>query len=273
MPCKSFVSKVQLVPELQWAREVIDRQVQHMTRLVDDLLDVSRISRGKIELRKEQVELATVVNCAVEASRPLIEKRGHELTVTIPPEPIHLEADLTRLSQVLSNLLNNAAKYTDPGGHIWLTAEGQSDQVLIRVRDTGIGIPTEMLSRIFEMFKQVDRSLERSEGGLGIGLTLVQRLVEMHGGTVEAHSPGLGKGSEFVLRLPLALEAKSAKATKRSRPADLHWPRQLPYSGGGRQSGLCRQHRYTASHDGKRRPDGSRRFGSRGRGGEPFNRT
>ena len=189
------------VPELQWATDVIDRQVQQMTRLVDDLLDVSRITKGKIELRKERVELAAVVNSAVEASRPLIEKWGHELTVTIPPEPIHLEADPTRMAQVLSNLLNNAAKYTDQGGRIWLTAERQSDQVLIRVKDTGIGIPTEMLPRIFDMFTQVDRSLERSEGGLGIGLTLVQRLVEMHGGTVEARSDGPGKGSEFVVRL------------------------------------------------------------------------
>lgn len=194
------------VPELQWAREVIDRQVQQMTRLVDDLLDVSRISRGRIDLRKEQMELATVVSSAVEASRPLIEKWGHDLVVSVPPEPIHLEADLARLSQVLSNLLNNAAKYTNPGGRIWLTAERQSGQVLIRVRDTGIGIPKEMLGRIFEMFKQVDRSLDRAQGGLGIGLTLVQRLVEMHGGSIKAHSAGPGKGSEFVLRLPLALE-------------------------------------------------------------------
>ena len=178
-----FRAKGPPVPELQWATEVIDRQVQQMTRLVDDLLDVSRITRGKIELRKERVELATVVNSAVEASRPLIEKWGHELTVTIPPQPIHLEADPTRLAQVLLNLLNNAAKYTDQGGRIWLTAERQGDQVLIRVKDTGIGIPAEMLPRIFEMFTQVDRSLERSQGGLGIGLTLVQRLVEMHGGT------------------------------------------------------------------------------------------
>jgi PAS domain S-box-containing protein len=196
------------LPEVQWARDVIDRQVQQMTRLIDDLLDVSRITRGKIELRKEQVELATVVSSAVEASGPLIEKSGHQLIVMVPEEPVHLEADLTRLSQALSNLLNNAAKYTDRGGRIWLTAERQSDQVLIRVKDTGIGIATEMLPRIFEMFKQVDRSLERSEGGLGIGLTLVQRLVEMHGGTVEAHSSGLGKGSEFVLHLPAALEDK-----------------------------------------------------------------
>jgi CheY-like chemotaxis protein/two-component sensor histidine kinase len=197
------------LPELQWARDVIDRQVQQMTRLIDDLLDVSRITRGKIELRKEQVDLATVVSSAVEASRPLIEKWGHQLTVMIPEEPVHLDADLTRLSQALSNLLNNAAKYTDKGGQIWLTAERQSDHVLIRVKDTGIGIPTEMLPRIFEMFKQVDRSLERSEGGLGIGLTLVQRLVEMHGGSVEAHSPGVGQGSEFVLRLPLVAKSES----------------------------------------------------------------
>ncbi|MGH8759984.1 MAG: GAF domain-containing sensor histidine kinase [Burkholderiales bacterium] len=196
-------------PELQWAGEVIDRQVQQMTRLVDDLLDVSRITRGKIDLRKERVELAAVVKNAVEASRPLIEKCGHELTVTIPPEPIHLEADLTRLSQVLLNLLNNAAKYTHQGGRIWLTAERQSDhQMLIRVKDTGIGISAEMLPRIFDPFMQVDRSLERSEGGLGIGLTLVQRLVELHGGTVEARSTGPGKGSEFVLRFPVAVERK-----------------------------------------------------------------
>jgi CheY-like chemotaxis protein/two-component sensor histidine kinase len=202
------------VPELQWARDVIDRQVQQMTRLVDDLLDVSRISRGKIELRKEQVDLARVVSSAVEASRPLIEKWGHELTVTIPPEPLQLDADLTRLSQVLSNLLNNAAKYTDHGGRISLTAEQQNAQVVIRVKDTGIGIPPEMLQRIFEMFKQVDRSRERAEGGLGIGLTLVQRLVEMHGGSVEAHSPGPGQGSEFVLRLPLAFEVARPQAPK-----------------------------------------------------------
>jgi signal transduction histidine kinase len=196
------------VPELQWATEVIDRQVHQMTRLVDDLLEVSRITKGKIELRKERIELAVVVNSAVEASRPLIEKWGHELTVTIPPQPIQLEADPTRMAQVLSNLLNNAAKYMDQGGRIWVIAERQSDHVLIRVKDTGIGIPTEMLPRIFDMFTQVDRSLGRSEGGLGIGLTLVQRLVEMHGGTVEARSDGPGKGSEFVVRLAVAVEVK-----------------------------------------------------------------
>jgi len=205
------------VRELQWAREVIDRQVQQMTRLVDDLLDVSRITRGRIELREERVDLATVVNSAVETSSPLIHRQGHELTVTIPPEPIYLEADLTRLSQVLMNLLTNAAKYTNPGGHIWLTGDRQGDHLLIRVTDTGIGIAADMLPHVFEMFKQVDRSLARSEGGLGIGLTLVRQLVEMHGGTVEAHSPGLGKGSEFVLRLPVVSEVEEKPQTAAKR--------------------------------------------------------
>ena len=192
------------VPQLEWAREVIARQVHQMTRLVDDLLDVSRIAGGKLQLHKERVDLAAVVNSAVEASRPLLDRRGHEFTVVMPPQPVHVDADLTRLSQVLLNLLNNAAKYTDRGGRIGLTIEAAGDQVLVRVTDTGMGIPPEMLHRVFEMFTQVDRSLERSEGGLGIGLTLVQRLVELHGGTVEAHSAGTGKGSEFVVRLPRA---------------------------------------------------------------------
>jgi PAS domain S-box-containing protein len=194
------------IPALQSAIEMIDRQVHQMTRLVDDLLDMSRITRGKIELRKERVELAAIVKGAVEASRPLIDQRGHELTINIPPQPIHLEADLTRLSQVLMNLVNNAAKFIDGAGRISVTAERENGSVLIRVTDTGIGIPAGMLSRIFDMFTQVDRSLERSEGGLGLGLTLVHRLVEMHGGTVEARSEGPGKGSEFVVRLPVAAE-------------------------------------------------------------------
>lgn len=208
-----FRGKSPPVPELQWATEVIDRQVHQMTRLVDDLLDVSRITRGKIELRKERVELATLLNSAVEASRPLIEKWGHELTVTAPVQPVYLDADLTRLAQVLSNLLNNAAKYMDHGGRIWLTAERQSDFVVIRVKDAGIGIPAEMLPRIFDMFTQVDGSLERSQGGLGIGLTLVQRLVDMHGGAVEARSDGPGKGSEFLVRLPVAAAHKNREAS------------------------------------------------------------
>jgi PAS domain S-box-containing protein len=189
------------VPELQWAREVIDRQARQMARLVDDLLDVSRISQGKIVLRKERIELAAVVSSAVEASRPLMEKWGHELSVALPPEPVSVEADPTRLIQVLLNLLTNAAKYTNQGGRISLTAERQDDRVLIQVKDNGIGIPREMLPRIFDMFTQGERSMERPQGGLGIGLTLVKRLVELHGGTVQVHSDGPGTGSEFVVRL------------------------------------------------------------------------
>lgn len=199
-----------------WATEVIDRQVHQMTRLVDDLLDVSRITRGKIELRKERVELAEVLTNAVEASRPLIEKWGHELTLSVGDQPIALYADPTRLAQVFQNLLNNAAKYMDQGGHIWVSAERQDDRAVVRVLDTGIGIPPEMLPRIFDMFTQVDHSLDRAEGGLGLGLTLVQRLVEMHGGSVSAHSEGLGQGSEFVVRLPFASNAQIGEF----KPAD-----------------------------------------------------
>ena len=191
-------------PELDWARAVIERQAEQMTRLVDDLLDVSRITTGRIELRKQPVDLIELVKTALEASRPIIEKAGHELKILIPPEPIPLDADPTRVAQILMNLLNNAAKYTPPGGRIELAARVERDFVEIRVRDNGIGIPAEMLPRVFEMFTQVDRSLERSQGGLGIGLTLVRRLVELHGGSVEARSDGPGTGSEFLVRLPVA---------------------------------------------------------------------
>jgi CheY-like chemotaxis protein/two-component sensor histidine kinase len=177
-----------------------------MVRLVDDLLDVSRISRGKIELHREPVELASVVYQAVEAIRPLCESLDHEMTVTLPPEPVYLNADPTRLSQIVGNLLNNACKFTERGGHIRLTGERVGEQVVIRVQDTGIGLSAEQLLRIFEMFTQVDTSLERSRDGLGIGLTLVKELVEMHGGTVEARSAGAGQGSEFVVRLPVLSE-------------------------------------------------------------------
>ena len=185
------------------ATEMMQRQVGHMVRLIDDLLDTSRIARAKIELRKEPVELASVVHHAVEAARPLCESMGHELTVTLPPEPTYLNADPVRLAQVVGNLLNNAFKFTDKGGRIWLTVEREGEQALIRVQDTGIGIAAEQLPRIFEMFRQADTSLERSRDGLGLGLTLVKDLVEMHAGTVEARSAGVGQGSEFVVRLPL----------------------------------------------------------------------
>jgi PAS domain S-box-containing protein len=198
-------------PETRWSREVIDRQVAHMTRLIDDLLDISRITRNKLDLRKERVEMAEVVSEAVETSRPLIEQCGLHLAVRLPPEPIYLDADLVRLSQVLTNLLTNAAKWTDPGGHIWLTVERQGPDVVVRIKDTGVGIPAENLPRLFEMFFQVDRALERSQGGLGIGLSLVRRLVELHGGSVQAHSAGRGKGSEFTVRLPALAEEPQAQ--------------------------------------------------------------
>jgi signal transduction histidine kinase/CheY-like chemotaxis protein len=200
------------IPELQWARDVIDRQIQQMTRLIDDLMDVSRISRGRIELRRERVALATVIQGAVETSRPLIEQCGHELTVDLPSPSVFLDADLTRLAQVFANLLNNAAKYTEPGGSIQLTAERQGSDAVVSVRDSGIGIPPDKLECVFELFAQVQGTLERSQGGLGIGLSLVKGLVEMHGGSVEAYSEGPGKGSQFIVRLPIIVDQPDAVA-------------------------------------------------------------
>ena len=189
------------------SRTIMERQLGQMVRLVDDLMDVSRISQGKLELKMERIQLAAVVNSAIETSRPLIDQMGHELAVTLPEQPVVIDADLTRLAQVFMNLLNNASKYSDRGSHIRVTAERQGSDVVVSVRDTGIGIAADQLPRIFEMFSQVDRSLEKSQGGLGIGLTLVRRLVEMHGGRVEAQSEGPGKGSEFAVRLPVVAGA------------------------------------------------------------------
>ena len=200
-------------PELKWGRDVIDRQVQVMARLLEDLLDVSRISRNRLELRKERVELVTVVEAALETSRPVIEAGSHELTVTFPPEAIHLEADPVRLAQVLANLLNNAAKYTAEGGRIRLRAERQGSDVIVSVKDNGIGITAELLPRVFDIFAQSPRALVRSPGGLGIGLSLVKGLVELHGGSVEARSEGTGRGSEFVVRLPVAVAKPLPAAT------------------------------------------------------------
>jgi PAS domain S-box-containing protein len=196
--------------ELQRSRDIIDRQVQQVSRLVDDLLEVSRISQGKLQLRKERVELARVVQSALETTHPLMEVLAHELVVRLPPDPIWLDADPTRLAQVLSNLLNNAAKYTERGGHIWLTADRRDHEVVVSVRDTGIGIAAEHLPHIFEMFSQVLPVLERSAGGLGIGLSLVRGLVELHGGRVEASSAGPGKGSKFMVHLPIAEDSTRA---------------------------------------------------------------
>jgi signal transduction histidine kinase len=198
-------------PEVQWGLDVIDHQLQQMTRLLDDLLDTSRIIRNTLELRKERVDLAEVLQLAMQTSRPAIEEGGQEFVVTLPPEPMSLDADPTRLAQVIANLLNNAAKYTDRGGHIWLTAESQGSEAVVTVRDTGIGIPTELLPHIFEMFMQGEQSSDRTQGGLGIGLTLVKRIVDLHGGAITAHSNGAGTGSAFIVRLPVCREPSPAQ--------------------------------------------------------------
>ncbi len=195
---------------LTWARNLIERQVTHLVRLVDDLLDVSRITRGKIRLETRAENAADIVASAVETSRPQIEAHKHHLSVTLPDEPIRIVADATRMAQVLSNLLTNAAKYTPDGGSISLSVTRDKDQALFTIRDTGEGIPQEMLAKIFDMFAQVDQSLARSQGGLGVGLTLVRRLVEMHEGSVQVHSEGRGKGSEFAVRIPISMERPTA---------------------------------------------------------------
>jgi PAS domain S-box-containing protein len=216
-----------LAHRIDSALDVLQRQVGHMVRLVDDLLDAGRISRGKIELRREHVELASVIDHVVDAARLLCESRGQTLTSLLPPEPVYLDADPTRLAQVVGNLLNNASKFTDRGGRIWLTVEREDStepaapdagvepapHVVIRVRDTGVGIARDQLPRVFEMFTQLDTSLERSLGGLGIGLTLVKTLTEQHGGSVHVRSAGIGHGSEFVVRLPIAAAAAAPQPT------------------------------------------------------------
>jgi signal transduction histidine kinase/ActR/RegA family two-component response regulator len=190
-------------PDLQQAQQVIERQVQQMTRMVDDLLDVARITQAKINLAPEAVELGAVVARAVEGCRPLLDDRRHQLNVTLPTEPCWLQADPSRLTQVLTNLLVNAAKYTDEGGRIELSAQREGDEVAIRVSDNGIGVPAELLPRLFLPFIQEERLADRAQGGLGLGLALVRYLVDLHQGRVHAHSEGRGKGSEFTVHLPL----------------------------------------------------------------------
>jgi CheY-like chemotaxis protein/two-component sensor histidine kinase len=190
----------------KWATDIIQRQVAHMVRLLDDLLDVSRITRGKIDLRLGPCDLGALIAAAVETSRPALEVRRHQLEVSVPPEPLPINADPTRIEQVISNLLNNAAKFTDEGGRIAIIAERRDSEVICRIRDTGIGIASDMLSSIFNLFTQVARA-QSIQGSLGIGLTLVRRLIEAHGGTVVASSKGLGHGSEFVIRLPVHQES------------------------------------------------------------------
>lgn len=204
------------------ARSILDRQVKSLVRLVDDLLDMSRITQGKIELRRQDVDLAGVVAQAVETVQPMIDSHEHELTVSLPPESVVLHADPTRLAQIIANLLNNAAKYSEPRGHIWLTADRHDNQLILQVKDAGIGISPQMLPKVFEMFVQVDKGHGRTHGGMGIGLTLVRRLVELHGGAIEASSAGLGHGSEFTLRLPAVSDRTSAangKTASRNGPA------------------------------------------------------
>ncbi len=197
---------------LDWGMEVIDRQSRQLVRLVDDLLDVARITQGRISLKLEPVDVAGVVHTALEMSRPLIDLRSHELAVTLPPTPLRVYGDYSRVAQILANLLNNAAKYTEPGGRISIEVVEAGADVVFKVRDSGIGIRKDMLKSVFELFTQADRSLDRSQGGLGIGLTIVQRLVSMQDGTVQAFSDGPGKGSEFAVRLPRLEYVASAPA-------------------------------------------------------------
>ncbi|WP_051331418.1 PAS domain S-box protein [Methylocaldum szegediense] len=224
-PLAPIMSAIQILhrtegagPQYAWATDVIERQTKHITRLVDDLLDISRISRGKITLNKQPLELATIVNHAMETSRPLIQAQGHSLSLSLPSEPVWINGDPIRLAQVISNLLNNAAKYSEPNRQIWLTATAENGQAIIRVRDAGLGISPEVLPHIFNLFAQADRSLDRAKGGLGIGLSLVKQLVQLHGGSVDAKSEGLGKGSEFIVRLPLLSDAPAATAAPRETP-------------------------------------------------------
>ena len=186
------------------ARDVVERQVRQMVRLVDDLLDLTRIAQGKIELRRTTFDLAAAVAEAIQTTAPLLEAQDHQLAVSLPTEPLRMEGDQGRIVQVIVNLLNNAAKYTDQGGRIRLTAGREGDEVVLSVQDNGVGIEKEMLGRVFDLFTQIDRSRPRSRGGLGIGLTLVRQLVELHGGRVAVQSDGPGRGSEFLVRLPAA---------------------------------------------------------------------
>lgn len=206
--------KQDLDPELRLSRDVIDQQVSHLARLVDDLLDVARITRDKLELQKQKLSLTDILNSAVEASRTFLQSHGHQASVALPPGTVQLEGDLVRLTQVFVNLLNNAAKYTPEGGKIWVSASVDGERVNVSLKDSGIGIASDELPRLFEKFYQVDSSLERSGSGLGLGLSLTRRLVELHGGTMEARSEGLGKGSEFVVSLPILPQSATAQASE-----------------------------------------------------------
>jgi signal transduction histidine kinase len=238
---------------LKRQRELIDRQVTHMARLLDDLLDVSRITRGKITLKKHPVEVADILGQAMETAQPLMASRNHTLHCSPPPRDLRVEGDPDRLAQVVSNFLTHAAKYTNEGGQIWLSAEHEKGQAVIRVRDNGMGIAPDLLEDVFDLFTQSSRSLDRSQGGLGIGLTIVRNLVEMHSGTVKAFSSGPGQGSEFVVRLPSLAIRPQAESTSALRAETV------------RPEGAC--HRVLVVEDVKhrRQPDGfAPALGSRG---------
>jgi two-component system, chemotaxis family, CheB/CheR fusion protein len=209
-----------LDPKAVWATGVIGRQTDVLAKLLEDLLDVARIARGKVSLTLSPVDVAVLVDRAVEISRPLIDGRRHRLTLDLPPEPLTVVGDLLRLTQVLANLINNAAKYTDEGGEIRIEARRLEREAVIRVSDNGSGITAEMVPHVFDLFAQADTTLDRSKGGLGLGLTLVRQLVQLHGGSVHAHSEGLGKGSQFVVHLPLLDAIPSPAAHEAAAAAD-----------------------------------------------------
>jgi CheY-like chemotaxis protein len=214
--------------QLSWATDVMERQTSHMTRLIDDLLDVSRITSGKVRLQSHQVDVRAIVRDAIESTRPALESRGHQLVVNVPDRTITVWGDPVRLQQVVGNLLTNAYKYTEPGGTITVDVEATTgSEAMVRVRDTGLGISEELLPHIFELFVQGDRTMDRSQGGLGVGLTLVHRLIEAHGGRVDVRSDGLGAGSEFVVRLPL-INARDERPSENAQPSpDIAVPRRI----------------------------------------------
>ena len=209
-PIRNALQIMRIAPTGEKAQELVgmmDRQVTHLVRLIDDLLDVSRLGQGKIDLRREKITLQSAIDDAIEGSRALVENSKHGFTVNLPQAPLWINADLTRMAQIITNLLNNAAKYTPQGGHITLTAYSENGHAVLSVADNGIGIPAAMLPKVFDLFTQVNRTLERSQGGLGIGLALVRQLLDMHEGQIEAKSAGLNQGSTFTVRLPLAVAA------------------------------------------------------------------